>query len=143
MEEVVIKDYLWDERTAESAPTRRIDGLMFDGLQRTAIEVKVSLADWKRDHYRKRAPWMAVTHRFVYAVPAELYDGIGGNYGTHRLDVWNCGVWTVDEIGRVKVVKKAQVRPAPEPLPQHVVQALAYRAAKTGVADQSVGERDE
>ena len=126
--EVVIHDHLWDERLGESAPTRRIDALMFRSLQRTAIEVKVSLADWKRDSYRKRAPWAAVTNRFVFAVPKSLHDQIGGMYGTHDLDVWDCGVWTVDDSGRVEVAKKARVRPHPEPLPQQVVQALAFRA---------------
>lgn len=128
--EVVIGDHLWDERLAESKPTRRIDALMFSSFQRTAIEIKVTLADWKRDSYRKRAPWQAIVHRFVYVVPKALYEQIGGNFGTHYLDVWDCGVWTVDEDGKVAVVKKAKVRPHPEPLPQQVVQALAYRAAK-------------
>lgn len=135
--EVVISDHLWDERLAESAPTRRIDALMFNSLQRTAIEVKVTLADWKRDSYRKRAPWAAVTNRFVFVVPKELHDKVAGQYGTHNLDVWDCGVWTVDEDGRVQVVKKARVRPHPEPLPQHVVQALAYRAVKREGADDA------
>jgi hypothetical protein len=138
--EVVINDHLWDERLAESAPTRRIDALMFKTLQRTAIEVKVTLADWKRDTYRKRAPWAAVTHRFVYVVPKALHDQIGGNYGTHNLDTWDCGVWTVDEDGRVEVVKKARVRPHPEPLPQQVVQTLAYRAAGLSAAPATEGE---
>lgn len=129
--EVVISDHLWDERRGESTPTRRIDALMFKSLQRTAIEVKVSLADWKRDTYRKRAPWQAVVNRFVYVVPKTLHDVVGGNYGAHNLDTWDCGVWTVDDAGRVAVVKKAKVRPHPEPLPQHVIQAIAYRAAVT------------
>lgn len=136
--EVVISDHLWDERIGESTPTRRIDALMFRSLQRTAIEVKVTLADWKRDTYRKRAPWQAVVNRFVYVVPKSLHDRVAGQYGTHDLDVWDCGVWTVDEDGRVEVVKKAKVRPHPEPLPQHVVQALAFRA--TGVVGQE-GEK--
>lgn len=136
--EVVISDHLWDERIAESTPTRRIDALMFRSFQRTAIEVKVTLADWKRDTYRKRAPWQAVVNRFAYVVPKALHDQVAGQYGTHDLDVWDCGVWTVDETGKVEVVKKAKVRPHPEPLPQQVVQALAFRAA--GVVGQE-GEK--
>lgn len=128
--EVVISDHLWDERTAESAPTRRIDVLMFNGLQRTAIEVKVTLEDWRRDTHQKRAPWAAVTNRFVYAVPAELYEKVANRIPEYRLDVGGCGIWTVDDAGRVKVARKAEIRSHPEPLPQHVVQALAYRAAK-------------
>ncbi|GGH34118.1 hypothetical protein [Microbacterium album] len=134
--EVVIHDHLWDERRAEAKPIRRIDALMVRSLQRTAIEVKVSLADWKRDTYRKRAPWVAVVNRFVFAVPKSLHDQIGGNYGMHQLDTWDCGVWTVDENGRVEVVKKAKVRPHPEPLPQQVVQTLAFRAARAALTEK-------
>lgn len=133
--EMVIGDHLWDERLAESKPTRRIDALMFRSFQRTAIEVKVTLADWKRDSYRKRAPWAAVTNRFVFAVPKSLADQVGGNYGAHDLDTWDCGVWTVDESGRVEVAKPAKVRPHPEPLPQQVIQALAFRAARRAVQE--------
>jgi hypothetical protein len=127
--EVVISDGLWDERSETSAPTRRIDALMFDGLQRTALELKVTLADWRRDTYAKRAPWQAVVHRFVYVIPRALWDTVAGRLGTANVDVWDCGIWAVDDDGRVEVVKKARIRPHPEPLPQHVVQALAYRAA--------------
>lgn len=43
--------------------TRRIDALMFDSLLRTAIEIKVSVTDAKRDTWQKVWPWMRVTHR--------------------------------------------------------------------------------
>ncbi|PNW10658.1 hypothetical protein C1632_02545 [Microbacterium testaceum] len=127
--EVEIRDNLWEERDGASRPTRRIDALMFKTLQRTAIEIKVTLADWKRDTYAKRAPWENVTHRFVYVIPQELHDKVGGMYGTHNLNIYGCGVWVVSESGRVSVVRKAVVRPHPEALPQHVVQTLAFRAA--------------
>lgn len=127
--EVVLNDNLWDERRGESKPQRRIDALMFESFQRTAIEIKVSPDDLARDTYAKRAPWVAVTHRFVYAMPesmfAQLDRRLGGNY-----DIWNCGVWTVDDHGNVRVARKAVVNRHPEPLPQQVVQALAYRAAR-------------
>lgn len=101
---------------------RRIDALMFDSLVRTAIEIKVSRADFLRDTYWKRRAWQNVTHRFVYAVP-------------HDLDVMSphgCGLWKVDPDGRITVVKKAIVRKTPEPLPQTVIQRLAYRAQRNG-----------
>ena len=128
--EVVIHDPLWTERALESRPTRRIDALMFESLERTAIEIKVTMADWKRDTYYKRAPWANVTNRFVYAVPKSLYLSFDGNFGIARLEVSDCGVWTVDEDGGVAVVKKANIRKHPEPLPQQVVQSLAYRASR-------------
>lgn len=120
--EVVIHDGLWDERAADSKPTRRIDALMFQSLERTGIEIKVSRADFARDTWQKRAPWINVTNRFVYVIPEDL-DWLG-------LDTYGCGVWTVDEFGRVQIVKKAPVRKYPEPLPQQVVQSLAYRASR-------------
>lgn len=98
--------------------TRRIDALMFESLVRTAIEIKVTRADFMRDTYWKRRAWQKVTHRFVYAVP-------------HGLDViapHGCGLWTVDGRGQITVVKKAIVSKVPDPLPQTVVQRLAYRA---------------
>lgn len=99
--------------------TRRIDGLMFDGLQRTAIEIKVSKADAVRETYQKVQPWRRVVHRFVYAVPAGLIE---------HPPVYGCGLWWVHDTGRVEVRRKARIQPCPEPLPQHVIQALAYRA---------------
>lgn len=97
---------------------RRIDALMFDSLVRTAIEIKVSRADFMRDTYWKRRAWLKVTHRFVYVVP-------------HDLDVMSphpCGLWKVDENGKITIAKKAIVSKTPDPLPQTVVQRIAYRA---------------
>jgi len=98
---------------------RRIDALMFQSLIRTAIEIKVTKADFNRDTYWKRRAWQQVTHRFVYVVPAEL--DVMAPHG--------CGLWKVDERGAITVVKKAILNKSPEPLPQTVVQRLAYRAA--------------
>ncbi|RLP72314.1 hypothetical protein D9V32_15585 [Mycetocola tolaasinivorans] len=98
---------------------RRIDALMFESLVRTAIEIKVSKADFNRDTYWKRRAWQQVTHRFVYVVP-------------HDLDVMpphGCGLWKVGEDGSIVVVKKAIVSRTPDPLPQIVTQRIAYRAA--------------
>lgn len=109
--------------------TRRIDALMFDTLQRTAIEIKVSRADVARETFAKVRPWWQVVHRFVYAVPAGLIE---------HPPIWGCGLWWVHPDGRVEVKRKARVNQCPESLPQHVVQALAYRA----VGKQSI-ERQE
>lgn len=138
--EAVISDNLWDERTGVSKPSRRIDALMFSSLQRTAIEIKISKADLLRDTYMKRAPWMAVTHRFVYAMPRSLYESLGplGN-----IDIWNCGIWTVDDGGRVATARRAVVNHHPEPLPLLTVQALAYRAARMAVAAVPGGESND
>lgn len=105
--------------------TRRIDALMFDALERTAIEIKVSKADAARETWQKVQPWRRVCHRFVYAVPAGLIE---------HPPIYGCGLWWIHEptaiypLGQVEVKRKATVSKTPEPLPQHVVQALAYRA---------------
>jgi hypothetical protein len=87
--------------------TRRIDALMFDGPQRTAVEIKVSRADAKRDTWRKVAPWLEVTHRFIYAVPAGLIE-------SNETPVLQAGLWWVHDDGRIEIRRKAQVRKYPE-----------------------------
>lgn len=44
------------------------------GYERVAIEVKVSRADFFHDTAEKRAPWMELAHKFVYAVPKGLVE---------------------------------------------------------------------
>ena len=98
---------------------RRIDALMFEGGgTRTAIEVKISRADFLRETDAKRRPWRKITNRFVYATPAgllkpeEIPDG--------------CGLWEVDG-NAVRIVKRAKSNPTPDPIPHQVLVALAYR----------------
>lgn len=98
---------------------RRIDALMFESLIRTAIEVKVSRSDFNRDTYWKRRMWQRHTHRFIYAVPADL----------DVMSPHGCGLWKVDESGKITVVKKAILNKTPDALPQTVVQRIAYRAS--------------
>ena len=123
--ELVVKDPTWLDTWEPGlgyCTTRRIDGLLVKARQRTAIEVKVTRADYRRESDRKRAPWVAITHRFVYACPEgliqpqEVPDGLG--------------LWWVDERGHVTVAKRARVNAAPEPMPEQVVIALCYRAMR-------------
>lgn len=107
-------------------PFRRIDGLGFESFIRTAFEIKVSVRDMKRDHPYKWMPWANVVHRFIYVIPEGMCDQADviratGNY--------SAGVWSVGGDGRVTVLRKAKVAKTPEPLPQQIVQALAYRLA--------------
>lgn len=124
---------LWQkgDRTDPHPPMRRrIDALMFDGGQRTAIEVKVSRADVKRETFSKTYPFYRITHRFIYAVPAGLIDPHDMAWTPSALA--GCGIWWVHDDGHVEVVRKANINKYPEPLPNQVITALAYRAA--GVA---------
>lgn len=106
--------------------SRRIDALMWESLLRTAIEIKVSKADFARDTYWKRRAWQKVCHRFIYAIPADL----------DVMSPHGCGLWRVHPDGRIEVAKKAIVSHTPEPLPQSVIQRLAYRAAATRAGEQ-------
>lgn len=103
---------------------RRIDALMFETLIRTAIEVKVSRTDFMRDTYWKRRAWQRVTNRFIYVVPDSL-DVVAPH---------PCGLWKVSEDGSIRIAKKAIPNRAPEPLPQSVIQRLAYRASELAKA---------
>lgn len=119
--ELTITDLDWlelHEPGHRRVKERRIDALMFQSFQRTAIEVKVSLADFKRDTWAKRRPWARVVHRFVYAVPHDLK--VTAPHG--------CGLWRVAPDGQIAVSKKARVQKYPEHLPQEVILRLAYRA---------------
>lgn len=101
-------------------PTRRIDALMFDWNQRTAIEIKVTKEDLDREDWRKTRPWERVTHRFIYVTPAGLVD---------KPPIYGAGLWWVHPDGRTTVKRRATINKYPEPLPQEVVRVLAYRAA--------------
>jgi len=111
--------------------SRRIDALMFQQLERTAIEIKVSVADAKRETWQKVWPWMRVCHRFVYAVPAGLLDAP---------PVYGAGLWWVHPDGRVEVRRRCKINTTPEPLPQSVVQTLAYRIAGRSTIEPKVAE---
>lgn len=121
--ELTISDLDWlelHEPGQRRVKERRIDALMFQSFQRTAIEVKVSEADFKRDTWAKRRPWARVVHRFIYAVPHDM----------RATAPYGCGLWRISPDGKVAVSKKALVQKHPEHLPQEVVQRLAYRAAQ-------------
>lgn len=117
----------WEATEAGAKPVfeRRIDALMFESLERTAIEIKVSRADFKREHSGKWGPWARVSHRFVYAVPEGLVT---------PAEVWSlarmstAGLWYVKDSGQITVAKRCTINKHPEPLPNHVIQTLAYRA---------------
>jgi len=119
----VYKDY----EVAESIPegwspeplTRRIDGLLYTGKKLIAIEVKISVEDFKRETPSKRAPWEKVTHQFVYATPEGLLKP--EDIPSH------CGLWEVQENGIVKITKRAKVNKTIQPMPQQVLVALMYR----------------
>lgn len=98
---------------------RRIDGLLYASSKLIAIEVKVSVADFKRETEAKREPWERVTHQFVYATPKGLLNPI--DLPAH------CGLWEVNSNGSITITKRAKVNKKPEPMPQQVLVALMYR----------------
>ncbi|AXH49016.1 hypothetical protein SEA_CRATER_57 [Gordonia phage Crater] len=103
----------------ETVWLRRIDGLLLEGTQlRTAIEVKVSRADFLRESDAKRDPWRRITNRFVYATPKGLLSAEEIPDG--------CGLWEVED-GDVRVAVRARINRDPDPVPHQVLVNLAYR----------------
>jgi len=114
-----------------SCPTgiriRRIDALLVTSAQRTAIEIKVSRADFRRETEEKRLAWRSVVHRFVYACPEgviqpeEVPDG--------------CGLWWFrprersPDLFELEVKRRAKIQKDPAPIPDQVHLALFYRAS--------------
>ena len=111
-----------DEESTPNIYHRRIDALMMMGYQLTALEIKVSRADVKRDDWYKTLPWRRLTHRYIYAVPAGLIE-------SREVPFYEAGLWWVHEDGKVEVKRKARINNYPEPLPLHVIQNMMYRIA--------------
>ncbi|WP_018024099.1 hypothetical protein [Corynebacterium ulceribovis] len=129
--ELTIND-MWHREQPDLANIyrRRIDALMFDGGQRTALEIKVSKADAKRETWHKTAPWRNVCHRFIYVTTPDIsFSDIGDRSTPSGGANWACGHWVVHPDGTVEVKRKAKVNKYPEPLPNDVILRLAYRAS--------------
>jgi hypothetical protein len=103
-----------------SVPVRRIDALLRDTSGYTAIEIKVSRADFKRDTDEKRRAWIAHTRRFIYAAPTGLLNASEIPAG--------CGLWEFDG-RRLTVAKKATINKTPTPFPRAVFDAMLYRVS--------------
>lgn len=103
-----------------SIPIRRIDALMRDTAGYTAIEIKVSRADFKRDTHEKRRAWQAHCRRFIYAAPAGLLNASEIPDG--------CGLWALDG-RRLTVAKKATINKTPLPFPRAVFDSMLYRVS--------------
>lgn len=103
-----------------SVPVRRIDALMRDTAGYTAIEIKVTRADFKRDTEEKRRAWRAHTRRFIYVTPAGLVNPSEVPDG--------CGLWEFDG-DRLRVVKKATINKSPTAFPKAVFDAMLYRVS--------------
>ncbi len=103
--------------------TRRIDGLLLIGWQRTAIEVKVSRSDFTNETHEKTRAWKGHSHRFVYLTPPGLLSPI---------EVGDAGLWETDG-RRVDVIKKAIVRREVPDFPDNFVRTLIWRTAMAEV----------
>ena len=113
----------------DSVPTvRRIDALMIGSMDdygeypRTAVEIKTSRADFKRDTDTKRKAWFAVSHRFVYLVPEGLIKPEEVPAG--------CGLWYWVQSptgNHINIVKRAEVRHNVDDLSQGMIAYLMGR----------------
>jgi hypothetical protein len=98
---------------------RRIDALIFEGNSRTAVEIKISRADFFRDTEEKRRPWIRHTNKFVYLVPSGLVKPTEVPEG--------CGLWEYHE-GSIKSTKNARSNKEVEDFPQAMFKYFAWRA---------------
>lgn len=98
--------------------SRRIDYLIFEGQTITAVEMKISKADFRRDTEEKRAAWKSVTNRFAYLTPKGLL--------TVEEIPEGCGLWEYEN-GVITIVKKAKTNKTPLPLPLSMVKYFAWR----------------
>jgi hypothetical protein len=101
-------------------PVRRIDALMRESTGYTAIEIKVTRADFKRDTEEKRRAWRMHTRRFIYVTPAGLVNVSEVPDG--------CGLWEFDG-DRLRVVKKATINKSPTAFPKAVFDTMLYRVS--------------
>lgn len=108
-----------DDYDPSQSPFRRIDALIFEGDKRTAVEIKISRADFKRDTLAKRSAWMRHTDRFVYLVPQGLITVDEVPEG--------CGLWEYAN-GVITVTKKAKINKEVQPFPEEMVKYFAWRA---------------
>lgn len=118
--EVSIMDPQHRGRDLRSKPVRRIDALLRDTAGYTAIEIKVTRADFRRDTIEKRRAWRDHTRRFIYAAPAGLLAASEIPAG--------CGLWEFDG-RRLTVAKKATINKAPLPFPRSVFDTMLYRVS--------------
>lgn len=124
----------WSRRG--SVPTRRIDALILTGKETTAVEIKVTRADFRRESSEKRRAWMSVANRFVYAAPAGVIPKEELPQG--------CGLWEFEPVGDdvprwvprhgLTTVVRAKVNKTPDPLPRQVLVAFAYRLSRREAA---------
>lgn len=98
--------------------SRRIDYLMFEGQSITAVEMKISRADFRRDTPEKREAWKRITNRFVYLTPAGLMKPEEIPEG--------CGLWEYEN-GTITVIKKATLNKTPQPFPDTMFKYFAWR----------------
>lgn len=118
--EVSIPDNQHQWRDRASKPIRRIDALLRDTSGYTAIEIKVTRGDFKRDTEEKRRAWQAHTRRFIYATPAGLVNPSEVPSG--------CGLWEFDGT-RLTIAKKASINKEPLAMPRSVFDTMLYRVS--------------
>jgi outer membrane murein-binding lipoprotein Lpp len=124
------------ERQRERHRERRIDALLLrmadvdGGIERLAIEVKVSRADFLADvrNPAKQAPWRAIAHRHAYAVPAGLVSEqeVPGDSGLIVVRPAEWGPGTVKFARRAPSITGHQ----PGPLPLKNVMDAFWRAGR-------------
>ena len=105
--------------TNKAIVTRRIDALIFESQQITAVEIKISRSDFFRDTLAKRSAWVKHTNRFAYLTPKGLVKIEEVPAG--------CALWEYEN-GKITIVKRAKVNKEPADFPQSMIKYFAWRA---------------
>lgn len=104
--------------------SRRIDGLLLIGSQRTAIEIKCSRGDFRNDTPEKTRAWRKHAHRFIYVTPKGLLRP--------SQMVEGAGLWEWDG-ERISVARRAKSKSEVPDWPDSFVRTLIWRAANVEV----------
>ena len=128
---------------------RKIDVLILSvwpsrGFTRIAVEIKVSVADWRRElaDAAKADFWWRHTHKFYIAVPVAMVDQVANEVTIHALP-W--GVIAIDGPA-AKVIRQATANQAPEPLAPQTwvgVTRAAHDAGPAAIARAEARGREE
>jgi hypothetical protein len=105
--------------TSKAILTRRIDALIFESQQITAVEIKISRSDFFRDTLEKRSAWVKHTNRFAYLTPKGLVKSEEVPEG--------CALWEYEN-GIITIVKRSKINKESTDFPQSMVKYFAWRA---------------
>lgn len=132
-----------DLPVAEPPPLRGDPGGDDGGLERTALEIKTSRADFLRDVARpeKQGPWRELANRHAFVVPEGLVRPDEVPAGSGLLVVSRHGAPATSGWHEVRWARRAPWTAARRPLPLPNILDAFYRAGRAEAAAAGLGAR--